>query len=72
MKKITVYSKKDCQYCDLAKKYLEARNVEYELIDISDSLSAFKDAFPTVRTVPYILINGIDVGGYTGLIKAEL
>lgn len=64
---IVVYTKTNCAYCTSAKNLLDRKGIEYELVDITNNIEAFKDSFPTVRTVPYILVDGKDIGGYKGL-----
>lgn len=34
---ITVYTTKTCAYCPLVKKYLEAKGIEYEAIDVTEN-----------------------------------
>ena len=31
-----LYTKQNCRFCDLAKEYLDSKNVDYEIIDITD------------------------------------
>jgi glutaredoxin 3 len=66
---IKVYSKPNCQFCDMAKQLLESRGVAYESIDISvdpDARQMLVDA--GFRSVPQIY-NGTHhiPGGYQGL-----
>lgn len=34
---ITVYTTKTCAYCPMVKRYLDAKNVEYEAVDVTDN-----------------------------------
>ena len=66
---ITVYSKPNCQFCDMAKQLLESRGVDYASIDITldpDARQMLVDA--GFRSVPQIY-NGTQhiPGGYQGL-----
>lgn len=66
---IKVYSKPNCQFCDMAKQLLESKNIAYESIDISvdaDARQMLMDA--GFRSVPQIY-NGTQhiPGGYQGL-----
>ena len=33
---VTVYTTQTCAYCPLVKKYLEAKGVEYEAVDVTE------------------------------------
>lgn len=33
---ITVYTTKTCAYCPMVKRYLEAKKVDYEAVDVTD------------------------------------
>lgn len=66
---IKVYSKPNCQFCDMSKQLLESRGVAYESIDITqdpDARQMLVDA--GFRSVPQIY-NGTQhiPGGYQGL-----
>jgi len=66
---IKVYSKPNCQFCDMAKKLLESKGVAYESVDISvdpEARQMLMDA--GFRSVPQIY-NGTHhiPGGYQGL-----
>jgi glutaredoxin len=66
---IKVYSKPNCQFCDMSKQLLESRGVAYESIDITqdpDARQMLVDA--GFRSVPQIY-NGTHhiPGGYQGL-----
>ena len=66
---IKVYSKPNCQFCDMAKKLLESKSIAYESVDISvdpEARQMLMDA--GFRSVPQIY-NGTHhiPGGYQGL-----
>ena len=68
---IVVYSRKDCVYCDKAKKYLDDLNQAFQEIDITywskDQREKLKAQF-NVKTVPIILLDGKMIGGYSELV----
>lgn len=66
---IKVYSKPNCQFCDMAKQLLESKGVAYESIDISVDQEARQMLVDAgFRSVPQIY-NGTHhiPGGYQGL-----
>ncbi|BBE10299.1 MAG: glutaredoxin 3 [Glomeribacter sp. 1016415] len=70
MKKVLMYSKQVCPYCDMAERLLKARGVEHiEKIAI-DSDPAKRDEMiqrTGLRTVPQIFIDEAHIGGYDKL-----
>lgn len=68
---IQIYTKENCSYCIKAKNLLKNKNLEYTeiKINIDISLEDFKNKFPEVKTVPYIIINDSVIGGYSELEK---
>lgn len=69
MSKVIVYTKRDCTYCVQAKRLLESKGVEYVDVEIGTDMTRedFMSIFPNVRTVPFILIDSKQVGGYEDL-----
>lgn len=66
---IKVYSKPNCQFCDMAKQLLESKGVQYESVDISVDTEARQMLMDAgFRSVPQIY-NGTHhiPGGYQGL-----
>jgi glutaredoxin 3 len=66
---IKVYSKPNCQFCDMAKQLLESKGVAYESVDISVDQGARQMLMDAgFRSVPQIY-NGTHhiPGGYQGL-----
>lgn len=66
---ITVYSKPNCQFCDMAKQLLESKGVDYVSVDITldpEARQLLVDG--GFRSVPQIY-NGTQhiPGGYQGL-----
>lgn len=66
---IKVYSKPNCQFCDMAKQLLESRGVAYESIDVTldpEARQLLVDAGH--RSVPQIYKGTTHIpGGYQGL-----
>jgi len=67
--KLTVYTKDDCPFCDMAKALLESRGVEYTTVNVA-VLTEARDYLVEqgLRSVPQIF-NGTTLipGGYQGL-----
>lgn len=69
MKSVLVYSKVPCPFCDRAKNLLNAKNIPFESIDLTDQpdeMARIKNETGW-RTVPIIMIDGQLIGGYTDL-----
>ena len=73
--KIEIYSRENCRFCDLAKKYFNEKELTYTEIKIdADSRQSLVDRVVSKtgiepRTVPQIFIDDEYVGGYDDLIK---
>lgn len=67
--KATIYSKDNCPYCVQAKRLLEEKGKEYTEINIGRDIRRddFMSLFPNVRSVPFIIINGEEIGGFDKL-----
>jgi glutaredoxin 3 len=66
---ITVYTKDNCPYCDMAKALLESRGVEYTTINVSEKSEARDFLVENGhRSVPQIFRGTNHIpGGYQGL-----
>lgn len=66
---ITVYSRSNCQFCDMAKQLLDSRGVTYEVINIEEQPEAREFLVDAGhRSVPQIYKNTQHIpGGYQGL-----
>ena len=66
---VIIYSKANCPYCDRAKALLSLKNKQYQEIKIGEDLTRddFVTIFPNVKTVPHIIINGDEIGGFDKL-----
>lgn len=71
MSTIIVYSKPNCVYCDRAKALLSSKNLPYteNVLGVDVVREDFMATFPEVRTMPFIIIDGVKVGGYTQLVE---
>ncbi len=69
MKKIKVYTRTHCGYCNMAKALLTSRNLDYEEIDLTnDHDLREKLAKPHHwKTLPMIFIGDEFVGGFREL-----
>lgn len=71
---LTIYSRPNCQACDMAKQFLKTKKIDFQTIDISKDATA-KDFLLKLghRSVPQIYFNDklfVD-GGYVGLIQLD-
>lgn len=67
--KAIVWSKYNCQYCDMAKSLLKQKGISFEEKKIGDGYTREEllEAVPTARTVPQIFLDEEYVGGFTEL-----
>ena len=68
-RKIIVYSASWCGPCKYAKQLLEEKGIEFEEIDIEKKGISRDDLYKITggRTIPQIVIDNINIGGYTDL-----
>ncbi len=72
MKTIQIYTTRSCPFCDLAKRLLKDRGLDFEEIDVTDAdKKAALKAKTGWRTVPQIFIEGKLIGGYQELVKMD-
>ena len=66
---ITIYTKDNCQFCDMAKALLESRGVGYSSINVSENTEAREFLIDNGhRSVPQIYRGTTHIpGGYQGL-----
>jgi glutaredoxin 3 len=66
---VIIYSKAHCPYCDRAKALLSLKNKQYQEMKIGEDLTRddFVSIFPNVKSVPHIIINGDEIGGFDKL-----
>lgn len=70
---VTLYISPRCSYCIMAKSLLNKYDVEYDVIDISESPALRQKLIDETqqKTVPIIFINDKFIGGYTQLLELE-
>ena len=66
---ITIYTKDNCQFCDMAKALLENRGVQYNTINVSEKSEARDFLIENGhRSVPQIFRGTTHIpGGYQGI-----
>lgn len=66
---VIIYTKDNCTYCNQAKILLSNLYKQYHEMKIGSDLTRedFISVFPNVKTVPHIIINGEQIGGYDKL-----
>jgi alkyl hydroperoxide reductase subunit F len=66
MRKVTVYSTKNCPYCRMAKAFLDKHGVLYENIDVGEDINAAKKMIDLSgqRGVPVIIIDDEVIVGF--------
>ena len=70
--RIVVYSTSHCPNCDAAKRLLESKGLQYEMIDagFEPFMQDLLRRYPQARQMPQIFIDGQRVGGLAGLQQA--
>ena len=64
--KIKLYTKENCDYSNMCKRFLQEREVEYQEV----VLKSEKELINTIgKTLPQVIIDDISVGGYFDLIR---
>lgn len=74
MKKILIYTKDYCPYCDMAKKLLYSKGVkEIEFKKVDENEHYLKEMYSLTerKTVPQIFIDSLHVGGFDDLSKLD-
>jgi glutaredoxin 3 len=71
---VVVWSRDLCAYCDMAKRELKKRNIEFEERKIGDGWTKEQllEEIPNARTIPQIVIDGKIIGGYTELMESGI
>lgn len=66
-----IYSKNDCPHCLKAKALLTAKGLTYTEVNVGEDIMRedFISLFPNVQTVPFIMIEGKQIGGYVALVE---
>ncbi len=73
MRKIIVYTRENCSYCEMAKSLLKRRSLAYTVVDLTHDhdLREQLAAPHHWRTLPMIFIDDKFIGGYTDLAKLD-
>ena len=66
---IVMFTKAQCPNCDLAKKLLDSKGLDFIERSIDDPAwrDVFTRTYPDIRQMPQIFIDGQRVGGFAGL-----
>jgi glutaredoxin 3 len=69
MNNVILWSKYYCTFCDQAKALLNQKGIPFEERKIGDGWSKEEllESIPSARTVPQIVINGKNIGGFAEL-----
>ena len=65
MKKITIYTTPYCPFCIRAKQLLKNKNIDYQVIDLSEEPDKFDEMSKKsngARTVPQIFVDDTHIG----------
>lgn len=68
MKQFIIFSKEDCEYCELAKGIFIEKGldfVEFVIPDCEQILAFMK--YSGLKTVPQVFVDGMLIGGYQSL-----
>ena len=70
-KKVEIYSRSNCTYCEMAKKFFDSKSIDYVVYDtgMTEIFDEMIERNPRARTVPQIFIDDDLIGGYTDLIE---
>jgi glutaredoxin 3 len=63
--KIVIYTKPGCGYCSQIKELMRRAELEYEEINVNtpELREEFYQAYPDVKSYPYVIIDQEPVGG---------
>ena len=73
-KKVVVWSKDGCSYCEQVKSYLTENNFEYSTIDVTenDSLRDVLEVKYGIRYVPVVEVSDGESSDYKAVFKVDL
>ena len=62
MAKVTVYSQNTCAYCSMVKRYLTAKNVAYDEVNLDEQpeLREYVQTISGAMTVPVVVVDDED------------
>lgn len=69
--KVELYTRKDCGFCGMAKEALKEKRLSYSEHVIGETVSRddVRNAFPSVKFLPIVVIDNQFVGGYNELVN---
>ncbi|WP_445486761.1 glutaredoxin family protein [Niallia sp. 03133] len=73
-KKVVVWSKAGCSYCEEVKSYLTENNVEYSTVDVTEN-DLLRDVLEVkygIRYVPVVEISSSGQESYKAVFKVDL
>ena len=72
VKKVEIYSRTNCSYCDMAMNFFDSKGINYDVYSADDPkiFQEMLERNPQARTVPQIFIDDKLIGGYTDLIES--
>ena len=70
-KEILVYSKTDCPYAPMMKKWFKDKKIKFTEIEITDIIEIPKDQLVLGDKLPLLVINKKPIGSYMDLIRQE-
>ena len=65
MKRIVLYTMKNCPHCQTAKRYLEQNNIEFRLCDVQSAAGKKEHSKTGMRGVPVLKIGDQLLNGFT-------
>lgn len=74
MSKIIIYSKNYCPYCDRAKQFVKAKNLEFIEVNITSDTKLQAECFSKSngqKTVPQIFFGGTHIGGFDDMVALQ-
>lgn len=75
MSRVTVYSTASCGFCSRAKTMLEKWQIDYDEVRIDGDQAAMQEFIEVTngaRTVPQIIIDGRNIGGFDELTELHM
>lgn len=69
MDHVIIYTQEGCTFCDDAKQLLTNEGIAYSEFKIGKDLTKedFKSRFPNQKTVPFMIADGNQIGGFQQL-----
>ena len=67
--RVTIYTKRDCTYCDHTKTLLEKNSISYNnfILDEDFTREFLLELYPSAKSFPVIIVDGFNIGGYDAL-----